>query len=46
VHVPDDVERPVLVLEIVPKRLTHNADRRDLFRSGQRQKTNAISKAL
>src|SRR3954463_6981829 len=34
-HVPNDVERPVLVLEIIPKWLTHDADRRDLFRSGQ-----------
>jgi hypothetical protein len=31
VHVPNDVERPMLVFQVVPKRLAHDADRRDLL---------------
>ena len=37
VHVPDDVERSVLVLQIIPKRLSHDRDRGDLFWTGQHE---------
>src|SRR3984885_5774850 len=31
VHVPDDVERPMLVFQVIPKLLSHDRDRGDLL---------------
>src|SRR5580692_88524 len=37
VYVPDDVERPVLVFQVIPKRLSHDRDRGDLLGSRQHE---------
>jgi hypothetical protein len=37
VHVPDDVERPMLVLQVIPKRLSHDRDRGDLLWTRQHE---------
>ena len=37
VHVPDDVERSVLMFQVVPKRLSHDRDRGDLLWTRQHE---------
>ncbi len=37
VYVPDDVERSVLMFQVVPKRLSHDRDRRDLLWTRQHE---------